>query len=95
MARFPHYRRNVAALGKLIARARLDEGYRKRLMENSAAELKAAGLPENVLALMSFKIIDAQDAKTVALPFRLNQRKLDKKDGAYLRSIGKSLSEFN
>lgn len=95
MARFPHYKKNVVALGKLLARARLDSRYRRRLMANPTSELRKAGLPENALALMNFEIVDAQDNHTVVLPFRLNQNKFDLRDGPYLTAIARSFGQFN
>lgn len=95
MARFPHHKHNVAELGKLLAKARLDRDFRKKLEADPQTELKKAGLPENVLHLMTFKIIDAANDKAVALPYKLNQQKLDQEDPDYLESISRNLGLAN
>lgn len=92
MARFPYYKRNVAALGKLIAQARVDPQVRRCLEQDPISALRKAGLPENVLQLMSFEVVDAKTENAVALPYRLNQKRLDAKDPTYLRSLAHQFS---
>lgn len=92
MARFPYYRHNIAALGKLLANARVDEHYRKRLKNDPTAELRKIGLPENVLHLMAFEIVDSDAKKVTVLPYKLNQPRLDKKDPAYLSQLAQQFS---
>jgi len=95
MARFPHYGRNAAALGRLLADARLDPSVRNRLLENPKRELAKIGLPESVTELISFKVIDDTQNEAVTLPFRLNQRRLDEGDATYLGSIAAGFSRAN
>lgn len=92
MARFPYRADNVAPLGRMLARARTDVEYRDQLLKDPKAELARIGLPENVVELMTFKIVDSTNEKAVALPYRLNQSKLDSQDQTYLKSIA---STFN
>lgn len=95
MARFPYYRHNVAALGRLLADARVDQCVRNRLLENPKRELQRVGLPESVTELIAFKIVDDLENDTVALPYKLNQRRLDEQDPAYLGSIASSFTRAN
>ncbi|QDG77491.1 hypothetical protein [Labrenzia sp. PHM005] len=89
MARFPYYQKNIVALGKLLANARIDERCRTRLKHDPASELRKIGLPENVLKLMAFEIVDAESRKVTVLPYKLNQSRLDGKDPAYLGSLAR------
>ncbi len=95
MARFPYYGRNVAALGKLLADARLDSEVRRRLLEDPKSELRRVGLPESVTELISFTVVDDTANSAVALPYKLNQRKLEAKDPAYLGSLASGFSRAN
>ncbi|KZM49882.1 hypothetical protein [Labrenzia sp. OB1] len=93
MARFPYYQKNVKELGKLIARAALDENFRKRLQENPSNELAAIGLPQQTTELVEFKVVDGNEApNAVALPFRLNQNKINSANETYLSGISKMFS---
>ena len=95
MARFPHYKKNIVQLGKVIARARVDAQFRQKLIDNPARELAVVGLPESVQHLIAFKVIDAAKDNVIALPFRLNQKKLDDKDPEYLSAIAREFSTIN
>ncbi|MEP3047390.1 MAG: hypothetical protein ABJL55_10630 [Roseibium sp.] len=95
MARFPHYKRNAVEIGRILARARTDEAFRSRLSENPKEELGKIGLPESVLHLIEFEIIDAKNEKVVALPYKLNESKLEQKDPEYLRSIAREYTSIN
>lgn len=92
MARFPYYKQNIVALGRLLAEARSNPSVRKALMENPERELARIGLPESVTKLISFKIVDTPDEKSVALPFKLNDKLVRQGDEAYLTSIANSFS---
>lgn len=93
MARFPYHERNVAELGKLIARASLDRKMRNALEQDPSSHLAAIGLPDQTVQLMTFKVIDQKAVpNAVALPFRLNSAKLERKDAAYLQSLGNAFS---
>jgi len=90
MARFPYHERNVVELGKLIARAAVDEKYRKFLQGNAAAELADIGLPTQTTKLIEFKVVDSsQHPSATVLPFRLNQAKLDARNPDYLSALSK------
>ncbi len=93
MARFPYYRNNIAALGRLLAEARLNPKALAALKQDPAGELARIGLPENVTRLISFKVIDTPDKKSVALPFKLDARLLESRNAAYLTSIANSFSQ--
>ncbi|MCK7615920.1 hypothetical protein [Roseibium sediminicola] len=93
MARFPYHQRNVVELGKLIAKAALDESYRTTLHENPASELSGIGLPRQTTELIEFQVVDGkQHHNAVALPYRLNQSKLDNRNAEYLSGLSKLLS---
>lgn len=93
MARFPYHERNVVELGKMLARAAVDEDYRKALQKNPAAELSRLGLPKQTTDLMIFKVIDGkQHPNAVALPFKLNQSKLAGQDENYLAGLSRMFS---
>lgn len=87
MARFPYYRKNIQDLGRLLARARVDPVCRKELVENPKKQLRLIGLPENVVALINFKIVDEPDGQVSVIPYRLNQAALDKEDTGYLEGL--------
>lgn len=90
MARFPYYQRNVVELGRLIAKAALDESFREKLIDDPNAKLSEIGLPHQTTALMNFKVVDGNTVTNpVALPFRLNQGKLDSNDQDYLSGLTK------
>lgn len=95
MARFPYYRQNIAALGRLLAEARLDPEVRRRLSENPKRELQRLGLPQNVTELISFQVVDDTDNRSVALPYKLNERRLAERDPAYLSSIASGFARAN
>ncbi|GAA0781573.1 hypothetical protein E1180_21105 [Roseibium denhamense] len=88
MARFPFYRQNIQALGRLIAEARLDENKRKALIDNPKKYLAEIGLPEKTTELMSFAVIDDPDRKSVALPYKLDTELVRSDDSSYLGSLG-------
>ena len=88
MARFPYYQRNVKELGKLIARAATDEQFRGELERDPAGVMSELGLPKETVALMRFKIVDQKsNPNAVALPFRLNDKKLESSDKEYLKGL--------
>ncbi|MEE4013903.1 hypothetical protein V1T76_17680 [Roseibium sp. FZY0029] len=88
MARFPYYQRNVKELGKLIARAATDEQFRSELERDPAGVMSELGLPKETVALMRFKIVDQKsNPNAVALPFRLNNKKLESSDKEYLKGL--------
>jgi len=90
MARFPYHQRNVAELGRLIAKAALDERCLKELQENPAAKLSEIGLPPQTTELMEFRVVDGKEhANAVALPYKLNQSKLDTENADYLSGLSK------
>jgi len=88
MARFPYYQKNIRALGELLAKAAMDETLRRSLQSDPAKFLSEIGLPRRTTELMSFTVIDKKKTpNAVALPFRLNDAKLDSSDDAYLSSL--------
>lgn len=88
MARFPHYKSNIRELGKLIAQASVDQNFRSKLKQDPASFMEEIGLPEQTTKLMKFSIVDASEhPNAMALPFRLNQAKLDSGNEAYLRGL--------
>lgn len=88
MARFPHYRRNVKALGKLIATVATDETLQKSFRENPKLFLEKIGLPQQATELLSFKVVaEADTQKAVTIPFRLNAEKLARNDPGYLADL--------
>ncbi|TYC50414.1 hypothetical protein FMN50_23365 [Rhodobacterales bacterium] len=92
MARFPYYPKNVAALGRLIARARLDEAFAQQLRNDPKKVLKAAGLPDQTIELIDFRIVDARLAPDArVLPYRLNSRKLSEGDADYVSGVARLL----
>jgi len=92
MARFPYYRENIRALGRLLAEASLDPELRKRLEEDPKSELRRIGLPEETTALFDFKVISEQSGRPFAvLPFRLNQKRLDRHDPDYLARVAETV----
>ena len=90
MARFPYKKENIAALGKLLAKARVDPTVRAALKKDPEGELAKIGLPGNVTSLMNFKIVDDPDNLTVAVPYKLNSDLVREADPAYLSSIGRN-----
>jgi len=90
MARFPHYRRNVAELGRLLARAAMDESFRKALIDSPEETLASVGLPKETTSLMTFKVVDQRVQKNaVVLPYKLNDSKLENNDPAYAQELAK------
>jgi hypothetical protein len=95
MARFPHYRENVVALGKLLAEARINPAVRASLKKSPEKELARIGLPTNVTALMNFSIVDEPGNTTIAVPFKLNDDLVRSNDPAYLTSIARNFLHTN
>ncbi len=95
MARFPYYKQNIAELGKLLAKARTDEAYRQYFLSAPQAELTRIGLPETACKLMTFKVVDGLNENAVALPYKLNQDKLDRADPEYLKGLAGTFSLVN
>ena len=94
MARFPHYKKNAAALGKLLATASLDPKLKAALQADPKALLRQIGLPDVTVELFEFKIVDAKDhASTITLPYRLNAEKVAKADAQYLFQLGSMLEQ--
>ncbi len=87
MARFPYYKRNIAALGKLLAQARLDPKLRERLANDPNSLLAEIGLPENVTQLLEFEVVDSPDRNITVLPYKLDQERLDRADSTYLTQL--------
>lgn len=95
MARFPYYNSNIVELGKLIAKASIDQNFRAILKRDPASCLDEIGLPEQTTKLMNFSVVDAREHPNAkALPFRLNQSKLDSRNEAYIRGLA-SLVQSN
>ncbi|TYC65900.1 hypothetical protein FMN63_26465 [Stappia sp. BW2] len=93
MARFPYYQRNVKELGRLIAKAATDELFRRELERDPEGALSQIGLPKETVALMRFKIVDQKsNPNAVALPFRLNDKKLESSNEAYLKGLSATFS---
>lgn len=92
MARFPYYQRNVVALGRLLADARLDPRKFERLKNDPNAALTELGLPDRVTSLIEFEVIDGGQDNPVALPYRLNQQRLQENNENYLRSVASIFS---
>lgn len=88
MARFPHYKENTKALGRLLAEASVNPALRKKLERDPSAELRRIGLPPETTHLFNFKVVTEEPGRPFAvLPYRLNQHKLDKRDPEYLATI--------
>ncbi|AQQ06858.1 MULTISPECIES: hypothetical protein [Stappiaceae] len=93
MARFPYYQSNVKDLGKLIARAAIDENFRRELERDPLAAISNIGLPKETVALMRFKIVDQKNnPNAVALPFRLNEEKLNSANEEYLKALSSTFA---
>ncbi|WP_417709475.1 hypothetical protein [Roseibium aggregatum] len=93
MARFPYYQRNVKDLGRLIARAATDEHFRRELERDPAGAMSKIGLPKETVALLRFKIVDQKsNPNAVALPFRLNDKKLESSNEEYLKGLSATFS---
>ena len=85
MARFPYYKKNVTALGKLLAHAATNKGTLARLKKDPSSCLAEIGFPQQTTTLIDFQIVEqSQDLKAVALPYKLNAEKLRRKDKDYL-----------
>lgn len=88
MARFPHYKRNVKALGKLIATVATDENLQESFRENPKLFLERIGLPPQTTELLNFSVVSESNAqKAVTVPFRLNAEKLASGDSSYLSEL--------
>ncbi|GGB44462.1 hypothetical protein GCM10011316_15600 [Roseibium aquae] len=93
MARFPYYQNNVKDLGRLLAQASVDPEFYSMLHADPQAALAEIGLPEETVALISFKIVKAEtDARSITLPYRVDKTKIRGRDLAYLSDISKALS---
>ncbi|MES0882256.1 hypothetical protein [Roseibium sp. SCP14] len=91
MARFPFHKSNIRELGRLLAKASLDEKIMASLQNDPASCLEQIGLPAQTTKLMTFNVIDQkQHPNAKALPYRLNTRKLRSGDRAYLRELSQS-----
>ena len=94
MARFPYHTSNIKALGKLIAEAALNAEAREKLTGNPNDALAKIGLPPQTIELMRFKVIDeSATGKAVAIPFRLNEGKLQASNEDYLTGIASMVSQ--
>ena len=92
MARFPYYKENIRALGRLLAEAARDPKLKKRLEDDPKSELRRIGLPEETTALFNFKVVTEQEGRSLAvLPFRLNQQRLDRHDPDYLALVSETV----
>ncbi|GAA0783931.1 hypothetical protein E1180_09580 [Roseibium denhamense] len=87
MARFPYYKKNIEDLGRLLARARMDLAFRATFIADPKMHLRSIGLPENVIALIGFKVVDDTEGGVSVIPYRLNQTALDTEDPAYLEGL--------
>lgn len=89
MARFPHYKSNAKALGKLIAAAATDPALQDSFRKDPKSFLEKIGLPKQTTELMRFSVVCEADThqKAVALPYRLNADKLERKDADYLGEL--------
>ncbi|PVB63610.1 hypothetical protein [Labrenzia sp. 011] len=93
MARFPFYKSNIKDLGKLIAKAALDEDFRRSFTENPSALLEEIGLPPQSTKLLTFKVVDQGEVpNAVALPYRLSTEKLKTGNETYLRDLSRTFS---
>lgn len=91
MARFPHYKENAKALGRLLAEASVDLVLKERLKADPVAELRRIGLPPEATSLFNFKVVEENGDKPFAvLPYRLNQEKLNRLDPNYLAKIAET-----
>ncbi|WP_422376208.1 hypothetical protein [Roseibium sp.] len=88
MARFPYYRRNIVALGRLLAEARVDPEKRAALKNAPQQILSDLGLPEHVTKLISFEVVDGASSDVVALPYRLNEKRVSQGNREYLSGLG-------
>ncbi|WP_305985451.1 hypothetical protein [Roseibium sp. MMSF_3544] len=93
MARFPYHQRNIAALGRLLAEARLDPDKFRKLKSAPEKTLAEIGLPKQVTSLIQFEIVDGDHHNPVALPYRLNQSRLSEGDSEYLASVAGMFSD--
>ncbi|ASP32634.1 hypothetical protein CHH27_04735 [Labrenzia sp. VG12] len=90
MARFPHYKSNVIELGRLLARASLDESVREALVSSPQEALAQIGLPKHATSLMTFKVVDQRlQENAVVLPYKLNDDKLASNIAGYAEDLGK------
>lgn len=94
MARFPYYAKNVSELGKLLARASLDPDVADRLRKDPKSILRSIGLPEQTTELLRFRVVDQTPGKkSIALPFRLNEGKLQASNREYLAGLSNLIAE--
>ncbi|NBN62433.1 hypothetical protein GWI72_07395 [Microvirga tunisiensis] len=88
MARFPIPQSKIAELGRLLAEAACNETQREALRSDPAAVLRAAGFPEDLVALFEFRVVcDTETQRHVVLPYRFNAARLAAQDPAYLAQI--------
>jgi hypothetical protein len=93
MARFPHYKRNVQEIGRLLARASMDADFRAKLIASPAETLSEIGLPNETTSLISFKVVEQSNSRNaVVLPYRLSDEKLRNKDVDYVQNLGRSFA---
>ncbi len=93
MARFPYYKHNIQELGRLLVRARMDPEFRKLFIDDPKKQLRLTGLPENVIELMDFKIIDKPEGTVSVIPYKLNQTSLENQDPNYLHGLADLFAE--
>jgi hypothetical protein len=88
MARFPHYKENTKALGRLLAEASVNPALRRKLQCDPSTELRRIGLPPETTELFNFKVVTEEQREPFAvLPYRLNQERLGNRDPEYLATI--------
>ncbi|WP_420332215.1 hypothetical protein [Roseibium sp.] len=88
MARFPHYKRNVKALGKLIAKVATNEALMQSFRKDPKPFLEKLGLPEQTTELLSFRVVsECGTRKAITIPYRLNSEKLARRDPDYLAGL--------
>ncbi|MCX2722903.1 hypothetical protein [Roseibium salinum] len=94
MARFPYYAKNVSALGRLLATASLNPELAEQLRNDPKSVLRSAGLPPQATELLRFKVVEQMPgAKCIALPFRLNERKLQSSNREYLTALSNLVTD--
>lgn len=92
MARFPYRPADVQALGRLLGEAAIDAAKRQALIDDPKGCLRRAGLSDDTIALIDFKVVADSVGKThVVLPYRLNARRVEAGDADYLSGLARSL----
>ncbi|MTH96251.1 hypothetical protein [Roseibium sp. RKSG952] len=93
MARFPFFKNNVRALGKILAQASIDDVFAEHFASSPNKILKDAGLPEQTTSLFNIVIAKNDLAKRkVILPYKLNTKKLSELDHEYTTRVGEILT---